>query len=229
MENQTRYDLNAAVENWRNELAAQPNLASDDRRELETHLRDLISESRRQGLNDEESFRLARERTGQLRLIGKEFKKVSPAYWNKFMAFLAWTMFVVSLFLPVYNGIPGYVCAIWILPLPENFGWIAHGRTELITMEILNYTMLLMIASPVLLFWFGTNAKFMKWFSRMAFVAVILVGWFILYEFVLYYGKVGIMPFDLGCYVWASSFVLLYLSTLSQSIPAQNRGTQKLA
>ena len=44
MENQTRYDLNAAVENWRNELAAQPNLASDDRRELETHLRDLISE-----------------------------------------------------------------------------------------------------------------------------------------------------------------------------------------
>jgi hypothetical protein len=29
MENQTRYNLNAAVENWRNELAAQPNLASD--------------------------------------------------------------------------------------------------------------------------------------------------------------------------------------------------------
>ena len=59
MENQTRFDLNAAVENWRQELAAQLNLASDDRRELETHLRDLISEFRRKGLSDEESFRLA--------------------------------------------------------------------------------------------------------------------------------------------------------------------------
>ena len=36
MENQTRFDLNAAVENWRHELAAQPPLAPDDRRELET-------------------------------------------------------------------------------------------------------------------------------------------------------------------------------------------------
>src|ERR1035438_3693934 len=52
MENQTRYDLNAAVENWRNELAAQPNLASDDRRELETHLRDAIAGFQQRGLND---------------------------------------------------------------------------------------------------------------------------------------------------------------------------------
>jgi hypothetical protein len=75
MENQTRFDLNAAIENWRNELAAQPNLASDDRRELETHLRDLISEFRREGIGDEESFRLASEKIGQLRQVGKEFRK----------------------------------------------------------------------------------------------------------------------------------------------------------
>jgi len=50
----TRFDLNAAIENWRQELAAQPNLASDDRRELETHLRDALPDSAR-GLNDEES------------------------------------------------------------------------------------------------------------------------------------------------------------------------------
>jgi hypothetical protein len=75
MENQTRFDLNAAVENWRNDLAAQPNLASDDRRELEAHLRDLISEFRRKSLSDEESFRLACKKIGQLRQIEKEFKK----------------------------------------------------------------------------------------------------------------------------------------------------------
>ena len=75
MENQTRFDLNAAIENWRNELAAQPNLASDDRRELETHLRDLISEFRRKGLSEAESFKSACERVGQLRQIGNEFQK----------------------------------------------------------------------------------------------------------------------------------------------------------
>jgi hypothetical protein len=89
MENQTRFDLNAAVENWRNELAAQPHLAPDDRRELETHLRDAIAGFQQRGLNDEESFWHARERTGQLRLIEKEFKKVGAIYWNKPMTLTA--------------------------------------------------------------------------------------------------------------------------------------------
>src|ERR1035438_9808790 len=52
MENQARFDLNASIANWRNELAAQPNLASDDRRELETHLRDAVAGFRQRGLND---------------------------------------------------------------------------------------------------------------------------------------------------------------------------------
>jgi hypothetical protein len=78
MENQTRYDLNAAIENWRNELAAQPNLASDDRRELETHLRDAIAGFQQRGLNDEESFWLARRRIGQPRQLGEEFVKANP-------------------------------------------------------------------------------------------------------------------------------------------------------
>ncbi|HEY1718970.1 MAG TPA: permease prefix domain 1-containing protein [Verrucomicrobiae bacterium] len=79
MENQTRFDLNAAVENWRNELAAQPNLASDDRRELETHLRDAIAGFQQRGLNDEESFWLARKRVGQPQPLGEEFEKANPA------------------------------------------------------------------------------------------------------------------------------------------------------
>jgi hypothetical protein len=79
MENQTRFDLNAAVENWRNELAAQPNLASDNRRELETHLRDAIAGFQQRGLNDEESFWLASKRVGQPQQIGEEFEKADPA------------------------------------------------------------------------------------------------------------------------------------------------------
>ena len=95
MENQTRFDLNAAIENWRQELAAQSNLTPEVRRELETHLRDSIAELRQRGLNDEESFWLARRRVGQPKQLGEEFAKADPAkvwrervFWICLAAFL---------------------------------------------------------------------------------------------------------------------------------------------
>jgi hypothetical protein len=90
MENQARFDLNAAIENWRNELAAQPNLAPDDRRELETHLRDAIAGFQQHGLNDEESFWLARRRVGQPQQIGEEFVKANlAAIWHERVFWMA--------------------------------------------------------------------------------------------------------------------------------------------
>jgi len=65
MENQTRFDLNTALENWRAELAAQPSLSAENRRELETHLRDIFTELKARGLSEDESFWLARRRVGQ--------------------------------------------------------------------------------------------------------------------------------------------------------------------
>ena len=96
MENQTRFDLNAAVENWQNELAAQPNLASDDRRELETHLCDTIAGFQQSGLNDEEAFWLARQRIGRPQQLAEEFTNGNPtkvwreqAFWMVFVLFLS--------------------------------------------------------------------------------------------------------------------------------------------
>jgi hypothetical protein len=113
MENQTRFDLNAAVENWRNELAAQPNLASDDRRELETHLRDAIAGFQQRGLNDEESFWLARRRVGQPQQIGEEFIKANPAaiwrervFWMVLVFFLLGTLGNIPYFLSTLFSTP---------------------------------------------------------------------------------------------------------------------------
>lgn len=99
MENQTRFDLNAAIANWQQELAAQPNLASDDRRELETHLRDSIAGFQQRGLNGEESFWLARRRVGQPQQLGEEFIKADPAkvwrervFWMWLAVFLSSTL-----------------------------------------------------------------------------------------------------------------------------------------
>lgn len=102
MENQTRFDLNAAIETWRNELAVQPNLTADDRRELETHLRDTIAELRQRDLNDQEALWLARRRIGQPQQLGEEFVKADPtkvwrerAFWIVFALFLSSILFNV--------------------------------------------------------------------------------------------------------------------------------------
>jgi len=79
MESQTRFDLNAAVQKWLQELAAQPNLTLEARRELEAHVRDTVTELQGRGLNDEESFWLARRRAGQPSELNQEFGKADPA------------------------------------------------------------------------------------------------------------------------------------------------------
>jgi len=104
MENQTRFDLNAAVENWRNELAAQPNLASDDRRELETHLRDAIAGFQQRGLNDEESFWLACRRVGQPQQLGEEFVKADPAkVWRERVFWMAIALLTTGFWSSIIN------------------------------------------------------------------------------------------------------------------------------
>jgi hypothetical protein len=117
MENQTRFDLNAAIENWRNELAAQLNLAPDDRRELETHLRDTIAGFQQRGLNDEESFWLARRRVGQPQQLGEEFVKANPAaVWRERMFWMAISLVGSYVFVTWKD-----LLATWLNP--NSYGW----------------------------------------------------------------------------------------------------------
>jgi hypothetical protein len=110
MENQTRYDLNAAIESWRQELAVQASLTAEVRRELETHLRDAITGFRQRGLNDEESFWLARRRVGQPPQIAEEFTKANPAtVWRER---IFWTA-VILLAIRLWSGISLAVWAIY--------------------------------------------------------------------------------------------------------------------
>jgi hypothetical protein len=230
MENQTRFDLNAAVENWRQELAAQPNLVSDDRRELETHLRDAIAGFRQRGLNEEESFWLARRRVGQPPQLGKEFEKESAYHWNRSLAMTAWVLFVISFFLPAFAeltvALRGYECAIKILPWNlGGFPQPGDGRWLFVHYEFLNLANLLMLASPILLPFFGKNERSMRWLRHSILAALALVGLFILEEFIQDIG----WAMRIGCYAWMLSFALLYLSVLSQFMPTQNRKTPKRA
>ncbi len=106
METQTRYDLNAAIESWRVELAAQPNLTAEVRHELETHLRDAIAGFRQRGLNNEESFWLACRRVGQPQQLGEEFVKVNPAaIWRERVFWMAFAVLAINLWISSIQGL----------------------------------------------------------------------------------------------------------------------------
>ncbi|HEX3857002.1 MAG TPA: permease prefix domain 1-containing protein [Verrucomicrobiae bacterium] len=187
MENQTRFDLNAAVENWRNELAAQPNLASDDRSELETHLRDAIAGFQQRGLNDEESFWLARKRVGQPPQLGEEFVKADPAkvwrerifwaaiillairLWSGILS-IAWAIFQTTVttpyFLNKYHSVSPF--PDWVrfyLPVPSNIDLYAllFSPSSRIVFNFLSLLPVIGIA------WLLSRGRLSKGFSWMQF------------------------------------------------------------
>jgi hypothetical protein len=75
---------------------------------LETHLRDTVTELQRRGLNDQESFWLARKRIGQPKELREEFVKTNPervwrerVFWMTLSlvgsyVFTVWEMLIAS-------------------------------------------------------------------------------------------------------------------------------------
>ncbi|MGA2853564.1 MAG: permease prefix domain 1-containing protein [Verrucomicrobiota bacterium] len=163
MENQTRFDLNAAIESWRRELAAQPNLASDDRRELETHLRDAITGFQQRGLSDEESFWLARRRVGQPTQLGEEFVKADPtkiwrerAFWMVLMLSLIEFWFAIGNYLSTQIG-----SAIWYHHLPSPFQWLYDYSPP-----VFNFYQILLNYFPIVCLVFLLAQGRMNWVER---------------------------------------------------------------
>ena len=154
MEDQTRFDLNAAIDNWRNELAAQPHLAPDDRRELETHLRDAIAGFQQRGLNDEESFWLARRRVGQPPELVEEFVKTNPAaIWRERMFWMCLAIFLS-------NTLGSIARSVTFALMPVN------GRSSFqMTMQIIIISLASLI--PVILAVSLAKGKMVSQFSKL--------------------------------------------------------------
>jgi hypothetical protein len=80
--NPTPFDLNRAVQQWRENLGDSPALRRENLDELETHLRDSIANLKNRGLAEDEAFLIATRRLGGKALLGREFGKVnSQAVW----------------------------------------------------------------------------------------------------------------------------------------------------
>ncbi len=205
------FNLNAAVESWRQELSAQRHLTPDARRELETHLFDSFSEMRKCGDSEEEAFVRARKRTGELSLLNREFKIAMKTMIHKErpLAIAAWVIYLVSFCVPAFDQMPGWKTAI----LQSEF-WpqALQGQWISIHYLLLTFANLLMLASPVLMGWAGRDARYLCWLRGLGLGALILVWSFV---FVLIGNKNG-ADLRIGCYLWASSFVLLCVASLLQ-------------
>ncbi len=108
MEHSTHFDLKSSVQRWRDELATQPGLTPESRRELETHLLDTVKEFSARGINDEESFWLARRRIGQPFQLGEEFAKTNSwPVWKRWVLWIATAMLMVRIFQGLCEGVSG--------------------------------------------------------------------------------------------------------------------------
>ena len=176
MENQTRYDLNAAIENWRQELAAQACLTADVRRELETHLRDSIAELRQRGLNEEESFWLARRRVGQPQQLGEEFAKADPAQvWRERVFWMCLAVFLIS----ILGSITGAMFDA-LLPINSAGKFVAVADLTLALIPILFPVAIIIIAvlmrSEKIIRQFSKLAPFCENQLRLAFTAFVFIA-----------------------------------------------------
>jgi hypothetical protein len=82
MESPTSFDLNLAIEQWRENLAQSPALRRENLDELESHLRDSTATLQTRGLSAEEAFLVAAKRTGISNSLNEEFAKVNgQAIW----------------------------------------------------------------------------------------------------------------------------------------------------
>ena len=98
MANQTSFDLNAAIQTWRENLANSPAFRRESLNELESHLRDSIAALQSRSLSAEEAFMIATKRLGKSGVLEEEFGKVNAksvwldrALWI-LLAYQAWIL-----------------------------------------------------------------------------------------------------------------------------------------
>jgi hypothetical protein len=77
MEATTPFDLNPAIQNWRQQLAESPAFSGENLDELEVHLRDSVARLQGCGLSVEEAWIIATKRIGKSATLETEFSRVN--------------------------------------------------------------------------------------------------------------------------------------------------------
>lgn len=106
MENQAEFDLNHAIQSWRQYLSRSPSYRAENLEELESHLRDSVTTLERRGLSDEEAFLIATRRVGPSRALEPEFAKVNGK--EVWLGRLLWMLLGVQTW-GLFNSVSGAI------------------------------------------------------------------------------------------------------------------------
>ncbi|HET7624616.1 MAG TPA: hypothetical protein VFM25_05065, partial [Verrucomicrobiae bacterium] len=140
-------------------------------------------------------------------------KKIDVENWNRPLVWTAWVLFVISFFLPSFGTgggwLWGWQCAWVSLTAWGGTGLDYSVNTHLALLTLAN---LLMIASRFLLPHLSRNTHSRTWLRFFCWSASLLVWSFIIRSF-----AGGGKDLEIGCYVWAISFLLLALATVSNA------------
>jgi len=196
MENETPFDLEDAIRNWRDSLLRSSRLKAEELEELELHLRDSVGALQKRGLSEEESWIIAQRRLGHRAALKQEFAKVaSPAK----LLTSGWERFIAAAQIPMPAGpeilrriismerdivLPAKIVAIGILLFSfYSSPWFTNVSSELeIGVEVMQnllwaYVAINALAAGVLLFARRAPLGLLEW---MVFAMTLLDGVFIL-------------------------------------------------
>ena len=230
MEHQARYNLDAALENWRAELAAQPNLTAEVRRELETHLRDTLAGFRQRGLSDEEAFWLARRRVGQPPESGEEFvKSYSSAVWRERAFWILFTWVATLTWMDLNRALTGNLVSRFFSHASSADFAMVRSAAELLILIIPVSAVVFRLArwrsgraGSLLPFFFQTRVRF----AGFAVLTIMLATVFseLLYLELLKTQQIQLLPVDIADewhnLGWKLASQLMFLPLLVWLLPA---------
>jgi hypothetical protein len=198
METTTSFDLNRAVQQWRENLGQSPAFRGENLNELESHLCDSIATLQTCGLSAEEAFMVAATRIGKGNALEPEFGKVNgQAIW---IDRLFWMLIGYQVW-GFVSGAIGLVTGNALLLGLHGVGYDfkSHGHTILVALFTLVH--LAGFAGSLALCWWlfcRKGQRFGRWLNRLLYRRA----------------------------TWVLAFVTLYL--LSLSIPLISGGTLTL-
>jgi hypothetical protein len=201
------FDLERAISNWRGQMLAAGIKSPWPLEELETHLREEIARQVRFGAGNSVAFFSAVAQVGDGASLAGEFMKNEIRTWPWRVAVAAWSLFVVSFFLPSYGTGLGWACAC-ISATAFSWSDLWSGNSGSIHLASLTLANLLMLASPWMICRGMNRPRLAKWFRYLSLAAMLLVWSFV--GRLLLGGDRG--DLKIGCFVWATSFALLSFS-----------------
>jgi hypothetical protein len=108
--------LENLIENWRNELSAQPSFNQENLDELEDHLRMSLETMQKSGLSEEEAFLIASRRMGSTQNLDSEYGKINTVErWTRYMRWMVTGILAFQAFTMIWKFAARLVSGYWLV------------------------------------------------------------------------------------------------------------------